>query len=78
MEDVRIIYVRAQENENEVVNDVFVYGFAHDWQTLISAVCKVQEKSVYPVKIEKFNDIFVISTNFVEVIQKRAVIDEEN
>lgn len=70
MEDVRIIRVRAQENEFAVTYDIFVYGFAHDWQTLISAVCKVQEKSVYPVKIEKFNDIFVISTNFIEVIEK--------
>ena len=78
MEEIRTIYVRAQENENEVVNDVFVYGFAHDLKTLISAVCKVQEKSIYPVKIEKFNDIFVISTNFIEVIQKRAVQNEEN
>ena len=64
MEEIKII---RYEKEGETYDNVFIYGFAHDWQSLIQAITIVQSKTIYPVKIEKFDDIFIISTNFIEL-----------
>lgn len=64
MEEIRVIRYGKEE---ETYDNVFIYGFAHDWQTLIQAITIVQSKTMYPVKIEKFDDIFIISTSFIEL-----------
>jgi len=73
MEDIRIVKKKTHSDCEKDIFRVFVYGFAGNYQDLISAVVKTQEFSPFPVNIIKFDDVFVVSTDYQEFIYNKGL-----
>lgn len=73
MEDIRIVKKKIGSGYEKEIFRVFVFGFAGNYQDLISAVIKVQEFSPFPVDITKLNDVFIVRAEYQEFIDLKGV-----